>query len=267
MRELPGLPGLPGLIDVGGGVRLDCEITGAGAPVLLVRPLGGSMALWGDFATRLAASFRVIAFDPRGVGRSSHAPMTITTRAMARDAIALLDALGVARAHVFGESLGGMVASWLAAFAPARVDHLVLASTIPDATAISRRAIGRAASVAACFARRGRDVELCLVRRAISPQLSPARWAEIEAAIRATPATRRDLLALSLAAARHREPRFSAPTLLLFGARDPIAGRASRDELVRDVSGAALEMIEGAAHALTLERPHEIADRVLAFLR
>src|SRR5690242_14422054 len=71
-------------------------------PLVLCRPLGGSMALWGEFAARLAADVPVIAFDPRGVGRSSDVPAGHTTRAMAADALALLDVLGVARAHVFG---------------------------------------------------------------------------------------------------------------------------------------------------------------------
>jgi pimeloyl-ACP methyl ester carboxylesterase len=80
-------------------------------PILLNRPLGGSMDLWGTFADRLADEYPLIAFDPRGVGQSSDAPLLHSTRVMARDAVELLDALSVQCAHVFGLSLGSMVAS------------------------------------------------------------------------------------------------------------------------------------------------------------
>ena len=87
-------------------------------PLVLNRPLGGSMTLWGTFPEMLARALPVIAFDPRGVGRSSDAPFTLSTRSMAADAWALLDELGVPRAHLFGLSLGGMVASWMAVLRP-----------------------------------------------------------------------------------------------------------------------------------------------------
>lgn len=255
------------LVELDGGVRLDCAIIGPAAapalPILLLRPLGGSMALWGDFAASLARTRRVIAFDPRGVGRSSPAPLAITTRAMARDAARLLDAIGVPRAHVFGESLGGMVASWLARDFAGRVASLVLASTVPSPRTLSSRGLARLLSIARCLARPGADAELCMVRRLIDADLP----APLAAAIRATPATRRDLAALALAAARHHAPHLDRRALLLFGARDPIASRASRVELARDCPAGLVELVPHAGHALTLERPLEVATRVDTFLR
>lgn len=251
------------MIAIGGGVTLDCEVRGTGPPVLLLRPLGGSMALWGAFAEHLARTRRVIAFDPRGVGRSSRAPLAITTRAMAADARALLDALGVARADVFGESLGGMVGSWLAHDAGARVGALVLASTVLAAEALTPRGLVRLASIARCMTRRAPEAELCMVRRIAGGTLAPA----LEAAIRATPASRGGVVALALAAARHRAQRLDRPALLLFGADDRIAGRASRVELARDCPRGEVEILDGAGHALTLDRPREVAARVDTYLR
>lgn len=255
------------LVDLGDGVRVDCAITGPAAasapPLLLLRPLGGSMALWGDFAASLARTRRVIAFDPRGVGRSTPAPLTITTRVMARDAAHLLAALGVPRADVFGESLGGMVASWLARDFAGQVARVILASTVPAPGALSSRGVVRLLSIARCLARPAAEAELCMVRRLIDADLP----APVAAAIRATPATRRDLAALALAAARHRAPHLDRRALLLFGARDPIASRASRIELARDCPAALVELVPDAGHALTLDRPLEVATRVDAFLR
>src|SRR5690242_17456187 len=83
-------------------------------PVLLIRPLGGSMQLWGAFLTVLSQTLRVVSFDYRGAGQSSADPTWVSTRGLARDSLRVLDHLGIGRAHVFGESLGGMTATWLA---------------------------------------------------------------------------------------------------------------------------------------------------------
>ena len=104
------------------GGRLAYDVAGpANAPaILLIRPLGGWRASWGEFAAALARVLRVIAFDPRGAGDSSAARLA-STRAMARDARALLAALSIPRAHVYGISLGGMVA-WDGAQLPVVAD-------------------------------------------------------------------------------------------------------------------------------------------------
>ena len=90
----------------------------------------------------LAGTFRVISFDNRGIGGSDRPPGPYSARMMAEDAVAVLDAAGVGRAHVLGASLGGMVAQELALGWPERVDRLVLACTtgrrpgrLPDARA------------------------------------------------------------------------------------------------------------------------------------
>ncbi len=242
-------------------------------PLLLHRPLGGSMALWGDFASTLARHFRVIAFDPRGVGHSSDVPPGHTTRAMARDACALLDFLGVRRAHVFGLSLGGMVASWQAIDAPERIVRLVLASTLPDSSSVSVAGLARATSFIRCYLRPGSEAEICLVHKVLSPGFCtahPRRCAEIERTIRRVPAHRRDLLRLAIAAARHHAGTAlrgaRQETLLLFGALDPFVTRSPRAELLRDCPHGVLELIDGVGHDLTLEAPVETAERVIAFL-
>jgi pimeloyl-ACP methyl ester carboxylesterase len=257
------------------GARLDYrELGPADAPVILLnRPLGGSMALWGDFARTLAKDHRVLAFDPRGVGLSSDVPLFFGTRDMAKDAILLLDHLRIERAHVFGLSLGGMVASWIAADAPERTSRLILASTLPEVGAVSHRALARGLPLARAFASRGSDVEARLVRGILSDEFvarAPERVREIEATVRRAPSTRKNLLALSFAAIRHRiAPVLAEHTpnaLLLFGALDAIAGKRSEAELLRDVAHATLHHIPDAGHDVTLEQPEVTARRVLDFL-
>jgi 3-oxoadipate enol-lactonase len=272
---MPPDPEEQGLARLPDGGWVAYTLTGAvDAPaILLHRPLGGSMALWGEFASRLATRLRVIAFDPRGVGRSSDVPLAHTTRKMAHDALALLDGLGVARAHMFGVSLGGMVASWTAILAPERVARLVLASTLPGPGALSPSGVARLLGfVLRCYRGRGVEAEVCLVKRILSRELretQPKRVAEIEAVVRRAPAKRKNLLTLALAAARHHAGRelgsVTIDTLLLFGASDPLISRASRADLLRDCPHAHLELLAGVGHDVTLEQPREVADRVIAF--
>lgn len=273
-----------GLARLGGGVELAYSIIGPqkpaadspgdALPLLLHRPLGGSMALWGEFRRRLAATYRVIAFDPQGVGRSSEVPFFYSTREMARDAVGLLDYLGVEQAHVFGLSLGGMVASYMALDAPRRVGRLVLASTLPRQSAISARALGRGLRLLRCLTKSGAQAEVCLVVHILSAQFRkdhPERIRELEQLVRAVPARRRNLLALALAAARHNiEPELQGlaiETLLLFGELDPIAGQASQAELLHDLPRSRLEVLARAGHDLSIEQPLTTAERVLQFLR
>ncbi|HXH81382.1 MAG TPA: alpha/beta fold hydrolase [Candidatus Tectomicrobia bacterium] len=112
-----------------GDVRLFYEARGAGEPLLLVMGFGGDHLAWGFQAPAFAERHRVIAFDNRGAGRSDVPDVRYTTRAMAEDALGLLDALGVERAHVLGVSMGGMIAQELALAHPDRVLTLQLHCT------------------------------------------------------------------------------------------------------------------------------------------
>ena len=231
------------------------------------------MSLWGTFAERLAESFPVVAFDPRGVGKSSDPPLLHSTKTMARDAVSVLDELGIRRAHVFGLSLGGMVASWVAVDFPERVSRLVLASTLPSASGLSCRGLRKLAKMSKDLFRPGEWAELGLVHDVLSREFlrdHPERVAAIEALVRAEPTSHRNLAVLLLAGARHDVAgclgRVKADSLLLLGSRDRIAGLKAEIELLRAIPHAALEVVPGAGHDVTLEAPERTADRVLAFL-
>lgn len=265
-----------GMVSLPDGGRLSYECSGAASlqlPLLLLRPLGGSMALWGRFAARLGAGREVIAFDPRGVGESSAPPLGHTTRAMAADARVLLDALGRERVHVFGLSLGGMVASWLAVDAAARVSRLVLASTLPRASKISRRVRHEAWPLLRAMLRPGVAAEIALVHQILSAQFRrahPDRVRAIDALVRAHPTAKRNLLALALAAARHdlnaELAAIAAPTLVLVGELDPIVGKRADAELLHGIAHATLAVVASSGHDLSLEQPDDAAGQIDAFL-
>lgn len=259
-----------------GGARIAYEVMGAGAgTLLLVSPLAGTIALWGELRERLAAHARVIAFDHRGLGDSSAAPLVTSTRALAADARAVLDDAGVDRADVLGSSLGGMVATWLAADAAPRVRRLVLLSTPVSggAVASSLRSLGRGAKLATCAVRGDRAMGRCLADGILSDRFDAAHPEEAERIARMiaeAPRSRRSVLVLAAAAARHdaRDAlgRISAPTLALAGALDPLI---PADRLRRDLAALAdvtCEVVPDCGHDLALEAPSYVAERVRAFL-
>src|SRR3954453_17728474 len=92
------------------GTRLYWEEAGSGDPVLLIMGLGMNATGWWRTIPVLAERFRVLAFDNRGVGRSDRPPGPYSVPQLADDAVAVLEAAGEPRAHVYGISLGGMIA-------------------------------------------------------------------------------------------------------------------------------------------------------------
>src|SRR6202041_2553176 len=111
------------------GVKLYWEETGAGEPLLLIMGLGWASCLWNRTRKFLATKYRVITFDNRGVGRSDVPPGPYAIPTMAADAAAVLDAAGVRSAHLYGISMGGMIAQEFPLQYPARVKSLLLGCT------------------------------------------------------------------------------------------------------------------------------------------
>jgi 3-oxoadipate enol-lactonase len=256
------------------GGRLEYEIRGEGMPLLLIPPLVGSTHTWGRFADMLAGRAQVIAFDPRGMGDSSPAPFFTTTRGMARDALALIDHLGIERAHIYGISLGGMVASWLAVDAPKRVDRLVLASTLPRGLEISRAHAASGITIATCLFRTARDAQSCMATRVLSPSFRDANPEEVrrlKKSAKKNSASSRDLQAIMAATAMHdirsRLRDIKAETLLLFGENDMLLTFESQVELMRGIPNAGFRVINGAGHDISIEAPAETAARVLEHIK
>jgi pimeloyl-ACP methyl ester carboxylesterase len=110
---------------------LHWESTGTGDPVLMIMGLGLSGGAWWRTVPVLSRSLRVITFDNRGVGRSRAHLHSYTTEAMADDAVSVLDAAGIERAHVYGFSLGGMVAQQMVRDRPTIFRRMVLVGTAP----------------------------------------------------------------------------------------------------------------------------------------
>ena len=116
------------------GAGIAYEVLGEGDALLLVHGLAYDRHGWGPLPQLLADEFQVVLFDNRGVGESDVPEGPYSVAQLAADAVAVLDAAAIERAHVLGVSLGGYVAQEVALTYPARVRKLVLGSTSPGGT-------------------------------------------------------------------------------------------------------------------------------------
>ena len=125
------------------GTRLYYQCQGQGPALLLLAGQSCDHREWDRAAADFAVHFQVIVWDYRGTGQSDKPEKpAYSTRGFAQDAVAVLDACGLARAHAYGISMGGRVAQWLAIDFPERVGALVL-----GATTLGKQGVARPASV------------------------------------------------------------------------------------------------------------------------
>jgi aminoacrylate hydrolase len=117
-------------VDIG-DAELAVEIEGEGQPVLLIAGLGGRLAFWRRQRSVFAEHYRVILHDHRGTGASTRSEIDYSVEQMSRDVLALMDALGVDRAHLVGHSTGGAICQTIALEYPERADKIVLSATWP----------------------------------------------------------------------------------------------------------------------------------------
>lgn len=231
--------------------------------VVLATSLGSTLRIWDAQVPRLSSRFRVVRFDTRGHGESPVPPGPYTITDLGHDVIALLDRLGVAKAHFCGVSLGGMVGMWLASHAPDRIDRLVLCCTSarlgPPEMWAQRAQTAREQGTAA--------LADTVVARWLTPEYAaqnPKLAADLRDMIAATPAEgyagccgvieRMDLTG-TLASVR-------AATLVIAGADDPATPPAHGASIAAAIPGARMAIVPHAAHLANVEQ----ADTVTALI-
>jgi 3-oxoadipate enol-lactonase len=246
------------------GARLYYELHGSPSdtPLLLLEGIGGDIPGWRRNVPRLAAEHRVIAYDFRGNGRSEAPDELIRLPAFVQDTVALLDVLSIDRAHLYGQSFGGMVAMELALSCPARVRSLVLAATHAGAVRASK--LGRGANVP-------KDRPYLAL---YSPRFAQEHPEHVADDIRhgarqpSRPrARRRQWQALRGWDAWDRIRTLRVPVLVLHGTEDRVIPVENGKRLAAAIPGSRLVLLEGAGHVYHSEQP-EVADgAVLEFLR
>lgn len=237
------------------------------APVVVLgSSLGTTRSMWDEQLPVLCSTFRVVRYDHRGHGGSDVPPGPYRLDDLVCDLMALLDSLGVERAHHAGVSLGGMVAMQLAATAPERVDRLALVCTaahLPATQAwLDRAETVRSSGTAA--------VTDAVAERWFTPSFAAtARAGALREAMRALSAEGYAACCEAIAAMDLR-PLLAvvrAPTLVIAGADDratpPDMGRAIADAVNKGGGSARMQVVDGAAHLAGVERAGRVTDLLL----
>lgn len=242
----------------------------AGDPALLLVP--GIPAIstdWFPFADPLKGRSRVVVYDNRGSGRSDAPPGPYSTPQLARDAVAVLDALEIERAHVFGASLGGMIAEELAIGFPGRVDRLVLGCTHACAKSAvrPRREVSLAfASETDDWAERMRTLAPFAFAPGVDPQLL-ARFIDKKVGdVQPDHGYHGQRVAVRDHDAVDRLASIEQPTLVITGSEDQIIPPENSEILRERIPQARLEVIDGAGHLFFLEAPERTLELLDAFL-
>jgi 3-oxoadipate enol-lactonase len=256
------------LVKTDDGIRLNIAVDGPenGEPLLFLNSLGCDFSMWDAQTGELAGRFRIIRFDARG-HRASDAPDgDYTLDRLGRDALAVLDAADVEKAHICGLSLGGVTAQWMAIHAPARVNRLILANTAArvgtreswQARLDTVKSHGMAAIADAvmgrffCDAFRASYPAIVEPFRHILLRTAPQGYAGCCAALRDA-----DLSG--------ELGKITAPTLVIGGRLDASTPPAQAMALADGIKDARLTLLD-TAHLSNIEQPAAFTDAVLKYL-
>lgn len=247
--------------------RIYYQVQGTGEPLLMIMGQGMDHTGWASLADEFAEHYQVITFDHRGTGQSDKpATPAYTTRGMARDAIAILDHLALAQAHVYGISMGGRIGQWLAVDFSARVASLVLACTTPG----HEHGLPRPREIDRLFAAGNRER---LLTTMVSPEWYAANhefqklW-QYQSSHRLPGYVQK----LHYQASQghncwHELAQITAPTLLLHGSEDQVNVPGNSQRLAERIANAELHFIPQGRHFFFLEQRQACNALILNFLR
>lgn len=253
------------------GVKIYWKESGAGDPLLLIMGLGYTHEMWYRTEPILSRRYRTISFDNRGVGRSDVPPGPYPISTMAVDAAAVMDSAGVERAHVFGISMGGMIAQEFALLYPERVRSLILGCTshggaeavMADAevvtTLMARGTMSAEDGIRAMVpfiyeasTPRGRIEEDLAIRRRTFPTAA-GYFAQVQG--------------IFVFESRSRLSQLKMPTLVVHGESDRLVPPENGRRIASLIDGARLVMLPGASHIFPTDQPEAAHEAILSFLK
>ena len=261
------------------GLDVYYEIYGDGEPLLLISGTGSDHTLWNAQVPAFSKEFQCIVYDIRGTGRSSKPEVDYSSRIMAEDAAGLLDALGIASAHVAGYSLGSAIGQEMAINYPEKVQSLSLYSTWDRCYPHFQRRFELQAEIA----KLGRPD--MLLKFALLTLFSPRFQNEQEEEVRAfgerlytsgdDPSVPRTPLHVLLghyqADITHdtadRLGQITAPTLIVVGAEDPLTRPEYARVVHQKIPHSELAVIDRADHMLAVTMADRLNEVALEFLR
>ncbi len=256
-----------------GRERLYYELSGDGPPLVLIRGLSRSLRFWDRLLPHLEGRFRLLTYDHRGIGRSPIVGKRFSIADLANDLAGVISESGVGRAHVFGMSLGGMVAMQLALDHPQHVDKLVLGATTAGTF---QRAMPRVDTLA--FLGVTAVLPKPLQCRLQAPRLMSPRFSKANPGVAAgwvphlerEPIDGKVVVQQALAGARHDVTRrlheIQSDVLVITGDADRLIPDRHSRRLARGIAGSRLVVLPGVGHDLAAEAPADLASELCGFL-
>jgi pimeloyl-ACP methyl ester carboxylesterase len=240
-------------------------------PLLLIMGLGATLEWWQRLIPILTPHYRTIVYDNRGVGRSDVPPGPYSIRQMAEDAAAVMDAAGLESAHVFGASMGGMIAQELALHHPSRVRSLILGCTACGGTHVvpASREVGIALSARATMTR---EQAIWTMAPYIFDEGTPRERVAEDIAIRLRATVSNDGYFAQLAAVRawegthDRLAGLAMPTLVIHGETDQLVPVENGRIVARAIPNARLVTIPHASHIFFTDQLETASQALLEFL-
>jgi len=244
-----------------GPYEINYVVEGAGFPVVLIHGLAGDHAAWAAPMDTWSRDHRVLAFDNRGAGQSTQVDEPISTEDMARDTLALMDEVGIERAHVVGRSMGGAIGQHMALMAPDRVHTLTVLASFAKLDPVGARVLTNMREV---LEWRGNwaDHARHSVANFVSPTFfneNPETIAAIEGLIGGSSRLPACYVRQNHACLEHdtldRLGEIGCPTLILAGGADPICSLTATRWMQDGFPNAESAIFEGSSHFFLIEQP------------
>lgn len=256
------------------GISLYYEEHGSGEPLILIMGFTVSSIGWHWNIPSFAQSFRTIAFDNRGVGQSDKPDEPYSMPMFADDTAGLLDGLDIDSAHIFGISMGGMIAQEFALRHPERVKSLTLGctncggeNTILSSDPEVLHMLEHIESVGV------EEAALAMTKVAVTPwfmQKHMDTLIELNRLSAVHPTPKHGMVSQMAAIQSHdtyaRLPQISVPSLVITGKQDGLVPPENSVVLSRQIPNAELLILSNASHLFNIERPQTTVDSVTSFI-
>jgi pimeloyl-ACP methyl ester carboxylesterase len=258
-----------------GDISVYYESTGSGEPLVLIPYLAADQACYAFQVADYAKEFTCISVDLRGAGLSDKPAGTYTTELMADDIAALMQAIGVERAHVMGLSLGAAVGMWLAAKHPRKVRSLSLHSAWPKTDPYLETVVEGWRATARGFANVPDMVVTGIFPWCFTPELyaaKPEYIASLADFVRSRPVQPLDAFMRQSGAVIGHDAlaqlgKIEAPTQITFGRHDAVTSTRFSKPLTEGIRHSEVVVFEDCSHAPIYENVAAFNQRTLSFLK
>jgi 3-oxoadipate enol-lactonase len=249
------------------------EIIGQGQPLVMIRGVGSNVDHWYEQVPDLSQKYQLLVFDNRGIARTSDPGGSFSTKNMAADTVALMEAVGIKKAHLLGYSMGGMIAQEFALAYPHKINGLILVATDcgislrtearPEYSRLFTEMIrlgtneAKTSAAGCLFAKQTFKNRPDIIQR----------YAEVSLRFPASQKTlERQWEAITLHDACSRLQNITAPTLVITGSEDVLIPPENSRLLAERIPDAQLRTITGGGHLFVVEQPQQFNEAVLGFL-